>query len=151
MSKRATSESQHLQLRITVIDPPAGVRFRMQRGRTTLEEPTLASEHVLSFDFEVRIGTTLASGRPNFVGEFTQGMADDRFVYVNSGTLAGDKNSPWERRAKVKLAGIDSELLQRALSRPDDVLEAQFSGTSKDGGPACATVPILSGWRLVPR
>jgi hypothetical protein len=106
----------------------------------------------MSFDFDVRIGTPLANGRPNFLGEFAQGTPDDRFVYVNSGIAAGEESSQWERRAKIKLAGIDAALLKRALNTPSSVLEAQIAGTAKDGGPACATVPILgAGWRLVPK
>ncbi len=123
----------------------------MQRGRTSLEEPSQTSERALSFDFVVRIGAPLANGRPNFLGEFTQGTPDDRFVYVNSGTLAGNESSVWTRRAKIKLAGIDSALLKKALNSPDSVLEARIAGSAKDGGPACATVPILGGWRLVAR
>jgi len=122
----------------------------MQRGRDRLEEPSRVSRRAISFDFAVRIGTPLADGRPNFLGEFSHGTPQDRFVYVNSGTSAGQENSCWKRRAKVKLAGIDSRLLLRAQKKAS-VIEAKIAGTAKDGGPSCATVPILgNGWRLVP-
>jgi hypothetical protein len=140
---------QHLRLRVTVIDPPAGIRFRMQRGRAALHDPSTATQRAISFDFSVRLGKPLANGEPNFLGEFTQGPPADRFVYVNSGALAGDEHAQWQRRAKVKLRGIGSELLQQALNR-GGVLEAEIAGTARDGGAACATVTILrGGWRLV--
>jgi hypothetical protein len=149
VKKNTTSASRELRLRITVIDPPAGVLFRIQRGRASIEEPARETPRAISFDFAVRLGTPLASGQPNFLGEFTQGTPGERFVYINSGALAGDESSPWQRRAKVKLAGIDSRLLQQALKR-GGVLEAQIAGTAKDGGAACATVPLLGGgWRLL--
>ena len=150
MNKPTTSDSQLLHLRITVVDPPEGVQFRMQRGRDHLEEPSRVSHGAISFDFAVRIGTPLADGRPNFLGEFAQGTPQDRFVYVNSGTLAGQEDSCWERRAKVKLASIDSRLLLQA-QKMASVIEAKIAGTAKDGGPLCATVPFLgNGWHLVP-
>ncbi|MDP9179493.1 MAG: hypothetical protein M3O61_17600 [Gemmatimonadota bacterium] len=37
-----------------------------------------------------------------------------------------------------------------ALAAGDVVLEAPVDGTARDGGTACATVPLLGdGWRLV--
>ncbi len=150
MKKRATLQSQALRCRIAVIDPPEGVQFRMQRGRDGLEEPSRASADVISFDFVVRLGAPLPSGLPNFLGEFVQETPADRFVYVNSGKRAGQQDSCWDRRAKVKLASIGSQLLQQALEVRGATLEAQIAGTANDGGPACATVPILAqGWRLI--
>jgi hypothetical protein len=41
-------------------------------------------------------------------------------------------------------------LIEKALSNPDGVLEARIQGTGRDGGPACATVPLLdAGWKVV--
>jgi hypothetical protein len=151
MLKRKTLNPRTVRCRITVIDPPARVQFRMQRGRDGMEEPSRASADRISFDFVIRLGAPLPNGLPNFLGEFAQGTPADRFVYVNSGKRAGQPDSCWDRRAKVKLASIGSQLLQQALEVPGATLEAQIAGTAKDGGPACATVPILAqGWRLVP-
>jgi hypothetical protein len=70
-------------------------------------------------------------------------------VYVNSGTLAGQVDSRWTRRAKIHLEGISWELIERALASPGTVLEARIAGMARDGGPACATVPLLDGgWRI---
>jgi hypothetical protein len=139
---------QELPLRITVVHPPSGVSFRLQQGKSDLVEPTHVSDDHLSFDFTVRVGGD-PTGAPNFLGPFTQGPPAKRFVYVNSGTLAGQAASRWTRRAKVHLEGISWELIERALSSPGTVLEARITGTARDGGPACATVPLLDGgWRI---
>jgi hypothetical protein len=76
---------------------------------------------------------------------------DGRFVYICSGTLAGQPFSCWTRRDKVPLTGIAWAQVIAAAKHPGRRLEARFDGTATDGGPSCATVPILgNGWRLVP-
>jgi hypothetical protein len=86
------------------------------------------------------------------LGPFAHGRPDDRFLYVNSGTSAGQAGSCWTRRAKVRLGGIGWELVDGALRDPRIVLEARLEGTGRDGGPACAGVALLDGvWRAVPR
>ena len=89
------------------------------------------------------------TGEPVFLGPAAQGSVTDRFVYVNSGTMAGQAGSPWTRRAKVKLAGIDLKMVE-AARRDGHCLEARIAGTGRDGGPSCATVrPLGGGWRVV--
>jgi hypothetical protein len=137
-----------LRLRVVVEDPPADVAFQMQRGRVELVRASRASRTELAFDFTVRVGRR-PGGEPNFLGPFTQGPATGRFVYVNSGTLAGQTDSCWTRRAKVPLGGITWTLIERARSA-NVVLESRIAGTSRDGGPACASVPLrAAGWRIV--
>ncbi|HEU0298998.1 MAG TPA: DUF5990 family protein [Longimicrobium sp.] len=143
-------QEREITLRVVVVDPPAGVVWRMQRGRHELVDPVSAAEGRLVFDAAVRVGGDRPDGGPNLLGPFAHGRPDDRFLYVNSGTSAGQHPSPWSRRAKVKLAGIDWGLVERAESDPDTVLEVRFAGTLRDGSPACATVPLLDGgWRAV--
>jgi hypothetical protein len=73
-----------------------------------------------------------------------------RFLYLNSGQRAGQADSCWDRRAKVSIAGITRQLLDRLRQRPGARLEARIAGTAPDGGPACATVPLLNGgWQIV--
>ena len=140
---------RELPLRITVVHSPSGVTFRLQRGKDELAPPLQASEGQISFDFEVRIGGNRPDGMPNLLGAFAQGPPASRFVYVNSGTLAGHADSCWTRRAKVPLTSITWELIEQVLSTGNAVLEARIAGTARDGGPACATVPLLEdGWRI---
>jgi hypothetical protein len=142
------SEERELPFRITVVSPPPGVTFCLQRGKGDLVPAARATNESLSFDFTLRVGTG-KEGRPNFLGPFAQGPPASRFVYVNSGTLAGHADSGWRRRAKVPLTSIGWRLIEQALAGTDAVLEARIAGTAKDGGPACATVPLLDGgWRI---
>jgi hypothetical protein len=141
-----------ITLRVVVLHPPAGVAFRMQRGRDGLVDAVSAADAALVFEAAVRVGARRADGGPNLLGPFAHGRPDDRFLYVNSGTSAGQAGSCWTRRAKVRLGGIGWELVDRALRDPRIVLEARLEGTGRDGGPACAGVPLLDGgWRAVTR
>ena len=140
-------QADTLRLRITVVDPPKGVLLKLQRGREELVDPADSASNRVSFEFDVRLGTR-AGGLPNFLGEFAQGPPDKRFVYVNSGTLAGQPHSPWSRRAKIPLTGISAALIGQAR-RTGGLLAAEYEGTGRDGGPSCATVPLIGGeWHV---
>lgn len=133
-------------LRITIVDPPSGVTFCVQRGDTELVAPATAADRPLSFDFTVSVRDDVAD-EPRLMGPFVKGPWNARFVYLNSGTLAGQAGSPWNRRAKVPLTGITAALIEKATAAPGARLEARIGGTAADGGPACATVMLLgSGW-----
>lgn len=138
----------HLSLRITVVGPPQGVTFCAQRGKDALVPPSRASDEQLLFEIPLRVVPDPKTGAPNFRGPFAQGPPSSRFLYINSGTSAGQAGSCWTRRAKVPLAGITWHLIEQALSNPEAVLAARIAGTGRDGGPACATVPLLDGWRV---
>lgn len=138
-----------LTLRITLIKPPPGVPFCLQKGKDDLVPPSSESGENASFDFTVNIANDRNDGPPNFRGPFAQGPPAGRFVYINSGTYAGHSDSCWSRRAKVPLSGITWDLIEEALSKPSAVLEAHIAGTSRDGGPVCATVGLLEGgWKV---
>jgi hypothetical protein len=141
-----------ITLRVVVLHPPAGVAFRMQRGRDGLVDAVSAADGAWVFEAAVRAGGRRADGGPTLLGPFAHGRPDDRFLYLNSGTYAGQAGSPWGRRAKVRLGGIGWALVERALGDPDVVLEARLEGTGRDGGPAAAGVTLLDGgWRAVHR
>jgi hypothetical protein len=120
-------------MRVVVVAPPPGVRFAVQRGK-----------------LELRLGLPLADGSINFLGEFAQGVPTDRFVYVNSGAQAGQAESCWSRRAKLKLASIPRQLVESAILSGEAVIQATLAGTMGDGGPICASVkPSNVEWSLV--
>ena len=148
--RRESTESKHeLTLRIVVRDPPRGVRFQLQRGRTELDRPSRTTSQALIFEFPVRVAQR-PGGQPNFLGPYAQGPPAGRFVYVNAGTLAGQSDTHWSRRAKVPLMEISWPQIEAARRRPGAVLEASIAGTGRDGGPCCASVPLLAaGWRVV--
>jgi hypothetical protein len=132
---------QNVDLRIIVDNPP--VHFAVQRGKDELLAAISASAEKQVFEFSVRARDD-GSGSPNFLGPFAQGPVGGRFVYVNSGTMGGEPNSHWQRRAKVPLGGITWSMIKKG-----SVIEARISGTARDGGPACATVPLLGGgWKI---
>jgi hypothetical protein len=140
---------RELPLRITLVHPPCDVVFCLQRGKTEVVSPVRATGDDIAFDFSPRVRDGRPDGMPNFLGPFAQGPPAGRFVYVNSGTSAGEADSCWTRRAKVPLSGISWPMIEEAMAAPDTVLEARIAGAARDGGPACATVPLLEGgWRI---
>lgn len=135
------------------MNPPEGVLFRVQRGKTDFENPDLlsailATRKEIVFDFTVRIARRTPRQPPNFLGALVQGPRGGRFVYVNSGTLAGQQDSRWTRRAKIHLAAITWKQIDQVLAKPNRVLAASIQGTDGGGGPVCATVPPIRGWEL---
>jgi hypothetical protein len=141
-------------LRITLVGPPVNVKYGIQRGATNLEHPDLlaparVTRDAIVFDLQVRV-TGDRSGEPNFLGEFAQGPRDGRFVYVNSGVQAGETNSCWSRRLRIPLTNISWKQLEAVLATPGAALEARVPGMARDGGPSCATVPLIDGgWRKI--
>jgi hypothetical protein len=79
------------------------------------------------------------------LGPVTQGPPTARFLYLNSGSRAGQLDSCWDQRAKVPVTGISRELIETIREIPGARLEARIAGTAPDGGPACATVVAGSG------
>jgi hypothetical protein len=136
-----------LTLRIRVTNPPADVDFLVQRGRDELTAAVRATPAQFVFEVPVRVRRQ-PNGQPNFLGPYAQGPSASRFVYVNSGTLAGQSESCWSRRAKLPLTAITWPLVEQAL-RSSGVLEVEFTGTGRDGGPTCASVKLSAdAWRV---
>lgn len=127
-------------MRIVVVDPPPGVSFAVQRGKSELLAPLAGQGETVQFELSLRLGAPLADGSINFLGEFAQGTPTDRFVYLNAGTLAGQPGSAWTRRAKLKLAAIPPEVVAAVLASGEGFIEARVLGTMADGGPICASV-----------
>ena len=147
--------ARELPLRISVLRPPEGVRFGVQRGKTNFDDPDLlaparASGEEMAFDFTVRIGPRVTGQPPNLLGAFAQGPPSGRFVYLNAGKLAGQRDSCWERRAKIPLTGITWKQIDAVLAAPGALLEARIAGTGRDGSPVCASVPLIGGgWHVI--
>ncbi|HEV7698699.1 MAG TPA: DUF5990 family protein [Pyrinomonadaceae bacterium] len=129
-----------------VLRPPASVELKVQRGRDELLPPTRNANGDLEFKFPVTVDTS--AGSPNFLGKYAQGPKDARFIYVNSGTYAGQIHSGWGRRAKLSLVSVTREQVDHLLASPSAVLETTFNGTGSDGGPTCASVKGLV-WTVV--
>ena len=131
-------------LRITLVGPPPDVAFAVQTGSDGLQDLTIATDEDLSFDVAIEAAPFGAGVR--FYGPVVQGPPNARFIYVRSGTMAGQPQSFWTRRVKVPLASLSWAAAARAAASSTR-LEARLDGRATDGGPACATVKLLQGWR----
>jgi hypothetical protein len=135
-----------VKLRITIVDPPAGTKWALQLGKSDLAPPIRATERAVVFETDAEAIAGSKAEPVRLRGAAVQGRPGDRFLYLNTGTYAGDRTSIWSRRAKVPLSGITASLAKAAAGK-GDVLECQFSGTAEDGGPACASITLLPpGW-----
>lgn len=139
--------TQNVTLRVIVRKPPPGVAFALQSGRDALIAPVSATKAKLTFEAAAKVRAA-ADGSLRLSGPVVQGSGDKRFLYINSGQRAGQKDTCVDRRAKVFLTDIGSKKLG-ACARNDAVLETEIDGVGRDGGPCCATVPRLGGWRVV--
>jgi hypothetical protein len=140
-----------LPVRVVLVDPPAGIDYGIQQGRGAQYETLFVQQRQrqdVSFDFAIAVADNRADGEPNFRGPIVQGPPTGRFIYVDVGTYAGQKNTFWARRMKIPLGCITWTLIKKARSKPGQRLIAKIQGTGKDGGPACATVPLIGGWAV---
>ncbi|MFM9863248.1 MAG: DUF5990 family protein [Micropepsaceae bacterium] len=136
---------EEIRLRVIVRNPPPGVAFAMQSGRDALIAAATATKTKLTFEAAVKVRAA-ADGSLRLSGPVVQGSGTERFVYINSGKRAGQHDTLWDRRAKVYLTTVNAKQLRAAKGA---ALETEIDGVAKDGGPCCATVPLLGGWRVV--
>lgn len=136
-------------LRIFIEDPPTGVEWALQVGRDELAAPGKKTSRQICFTTEIRVAPGGGSRTPRLLGPAVQGPPAGRFIYLNSGIRAGQAGSPWDRRAKLPLKGITRSMIREVEARPGAALVARIAGKAKDGGPACASVPLLgAGWQV---
>jgi hypothetical protein len=143
-----------LHLTILLESPPAGVDFGLQQGKGN-DYQTIQKQRSkggdLRFECVVTAKDNRDDGLPNFLGPLTQGPPTNRFIYIDIGKLAGQNNAVWERRIKVPLAGITWKMIEQVVTDAKLTLEARLPGTAKDGGPSCATLRPIGGWKLSQR
>jgi hypothetical protein len=146
--------ARDIVVRIVLISPPVGVDYGIQRGKGSdyetlyLQRPTNPRAQIV---FDVPITVTETEGGLNFSGPFVQGKTGDRFLYVDIGKYAGQRNTTWARRMKVPLGNITLALVEQA-SKSGKAIETRIPGTAKDGSPtAASTAKIQSAWALVAR
>ena len=139
-------------LRIVLVDPPTGVDFGIQEGngndyKTILVQRSRTGNLVLECTINVK--GNRADGPPNFAGPISQGPPSGRFIYIDIGKSAGQFDSCWQRRIKIPLETITWDMIDSVLEKPKRLLQATIPGTGKDGGPSCATVKPIDGWKVV--
>ena len=140
-----------ITLQIMLIKPTSGVAFGLQKGSgsnyETVQKQIPASGD-LFFTFTVKVkGDRSKEELPKFSGSFVQGPADNKFVYIDIGTCAGQPGTIWSRRLKIPLTGITWEDID-SLANSNSMLQTSVPGTGKDGSPNCATVKPFGGWQL---
>jgi len=141
-----------VSVRIILVDPPPGVAFGVQRGRGARYETLQVQQRTrgdIVFDFSLTVNDSRKDGLPNFTGPFAQGPSDGRFLYLDVGTYAGQKDTSWSRRIKIPLQGITWPLVKKATAKPGLALAAKIPGKGKDGRPSCATVRLLGDWEII--
>jgi hypothetical protein len=133
-------------LRIIMEKPVSGVAYGVQKGQGSKYETiqTQMSE-VDNMTFEIPVSVKFDNGVATLLGPFVQGPPKERFIYIDIGTYAGQKDTPWARRLKIPLTGV-SDLLNK--NHRTEVLITNVPGVGKDGGPNCATVKQFTGWVL---
>jgi hypothetical protein len=145
--------NQELTLRIILENPPTGVDFGLQKGSGSKYETVQIqrfSEKNLEFEFPITVKLN-EDGLPNFLGVFVQGPSNQRFIYIDIGTCAGQRDTSWSRRLKIPLTGIDLNTIKKLSINSNKVLEAKVPGTGRDNGPNCATVKPFAGWHISDR
>ncbi|KAA6439494.1 hypothetical protein FEM33_14685 [Dyadobacter flavalbus] len=137
-------------LQVILIKPTPNVVFGLQKGAGNNYESVqkqISTSNDLTFTFPVNLkGDESKDKLPRLSGSFVQGSADNKFVYINIGTSAGQSETAWSRRLKIPLTGIT--WMEISLLEGKSILQTSVLGTGRDGGPNCAIVKPFVGWHL---
>ena len=137
-----------IALFIKLVNPPKGVGFCLQKGKDELVGYVISKGRDLVFELPVRVKKG-KEGFPVFLGDYTQGTPRERFIYICSGKRAGQSGTHWERRTKIHLSFVTWAQIEEVAMNSKLRLIASYEATGKDGGPSCATVPLIGGgWKI---
>ena len=126
--------NQELTLKIVLEKPPSGVDFGLQKGSGNKYETIQiqrSSDKNLEFEFAITVRLN-NDGLPNFLGVFVQGPPTQRFIYIDIGTYAGQKDTRWSRRLKIPLLGISLNTIKELSTNRNKILEASVPGTTRN-------------------
>jgi hypothetical protein len=139
-----------ITLQIILIKPTPEVVFGLQKGSGSNYETIqkqIPTSNDLTFTFLIKVKGDRSNDKlPKLSGSFVQGSADNKFVYIDIGTYAGQSDTIWSRRLKIPLTGITWKDIDSLSS--NSMLQTSVPGTGRDGGPNCATVKPFGGWHL---
>ena len=157
--RKRAKDRQSLRLRICCLKPldPAAydAEFGLQEkspGSWLLHAGKRSANGDVHFECECQV-LTPETGAPDFYGPFVHGKRGERFLYLSWRPRNWQPGQPepgpgvYLRRMKIHLRSITAVLLRQALDR-NAILEAVVEGKARDGGPACASVPLIGGWRI---
>ncbi len=112
---------REVTLRIVLESPTPCVDYGLQEGKgidfKTIQTKRGNGEN-LKFECSVRVRIADKNNIPVFLGSYAQGPANERFIYIDIGKFAGQKDSCWDRRLKIPLRDITMEIIQQVLSNP---------------------------------
>lgn len=115
-------------------DVYVGVQRRGRPGELLgLHPGDAASAH-----WELECTAKATPGGIDVTGPYVQGRPGERFIYLSWGTVAGDGAFAMFRRAKLMLAAVDPDVVERAART--GLLTARVHLTDARGGPICARV-----------
>ena len=161
-SPRRTASSkqraeERVRLRVICVRPPQPKQYQaafgLQDNSSTADWVIHAGKHQpngdIHFECECRVRANPRTQAPTFLGPFAHGDAAKRFLYLSwrpVGWRPGhpDPPSPWVRRMKLHLSIITWAQIDQAV-KTQGVLEAIVPGTASDGGPSCASIPLVGG------
>lgn len=105
-----------------------------------------AGRDALAWTTEITVKTS-SEGEPDFAGVAVHGKRGERFFYLNwSAEKSGHQTG--FRRIKLHLRSLTAAQVTQAV-QTGGLLEASVHAVAKDGGPACASVPLVGGgWCL---
>lgn len=150
--KKQSNTEKSISLRIILVDPPPGVDFGIQEGKgNDYKTISIQRSKAGNLDLEciINVKGNRIDGPPNFAGPVSQGPPSGRFIYIDIGKSAEQFDSCWQRRIKIPLETITWDMIDSVLERSKRLLQATIPGTGKDGGPSCATVKPIEGWKVV--
>lgn len=145
--------NQEISIQIILESPPPGVDFGIQEGRGNQYKTIQKQRSVtgnLCFECRIEVKRTKLN-QYDFSGPFVHGVLNERFIYIDIGTCAGQLDSIWTRRLKIPLKEIVPETIDLLLGDANLMLATKVPGKAKDGGPNCATVKPFSGWQVTRR
>jgi len=138
-----------ITLQIILTNPTPDVMYGLQKGSGSTYETVqkqISASSDLSFKFTIKIkGESSKDKLPKFSGSYVQGPSDNKFVYIDIGTAAGQTGSIWSRRLKIPLTGITWQHIDSFTRNPSVIMETHVPGIGRDGGPNCATVKPFEG------
>lgn len=148
------ADAKVVRLRVVCVGPPDPVEhdaeFGIQDKKRTVAERPLDENGDVHYDIEARATWHEQKERPNFLGPWTNGTVEERFLYLAWTPLDPGASGPavWNRRMKIHLKSITWEQVEEA-GVAGTALVARVSGRDSAGAIACASVPLLDGGWVV--
>jgi len=128
----AGSKMTAVRLRIAVTNPPTGMgtTFGIQDKSGALYPEASKSKHAVAFECDVKASDGGHGSEPNFLGPFTHGPPNARFLYISH---RWNGAPGWIKRIKVPLSSITWSMIEAAS---DCALETEVDGRRSGTVPA---------------